>query len=95
MLVVIESTVGGNVAGYLQCNISGDETIKTLIDNYCESKVIHLFISITNSLNLCLPCPVGNLHWTELCAARPERDTPRQQENNLYVPNQTWGYPLS
>lgn len=41
MLVVIESTVGGNVAGYLQCTVSGNETIGTLIDNFCESKVLY------------------------------------------------------
>lgn len=69
MLVVIESTVGGNVAGYLQCNISGDETIKTLIDNYCECKVIHLTMFVLGPVNLCLVCLAGNFQWSELCAA--------------------------
>ena len=46
MLVVIESTVGGNVAGFLQCNVSGNETLRTLIDNYCESKVLPLIYQL-------------------------------------------------
>ena len=39
MLVIIESTVGGNVAGFLQCTVTGNESLNSLIANYCESKV--------------------------------------------------------
>ncbi|XP_046642551.1 ectonucleoside triphosphate diphosphohydrolase 1-like isoform X4 [Daphnia pulicaria] len=40
MLVTIESTIGGNVAGYLQCTVTGNETISSLLSTYCESKGI-------------------------------------------------------
>jgi hypothetical protein len=43
MLVTIESTIGGNVAGYLQCTVTGNETISSLLSTYCESKV-NLFV---------------------------------------------------
>ena len=40
MFVTIESTIGGNVAGYLQCTVTGSETISSLLSTFCESKVI-------------------------------------------------------
>nr|CAH0109854.1 unnamed protein product [Daphnia galeata] len=42
MLVTIESTIGGNVAGYLQCTVTGNETISSLLSTYCESKGIQV-----------------------------------------------------
>lgn len=42
MLVIIESTIGGNVAGYLQCTVTGNETISSLLSTYCEAKGIQV-----------------------------------------------------
>ena len=39
MNIVIESTVGGSVAGFLECTISGNENLGSLISSYCEAKV--------------------------------------------------------
>jgi hypothetical protein len=44
MLVTIESTIEGNVAGYLQCTVTGNETINSLLSTYCESKVIQFLL---------------------------------------------------
>lgn len=39
MFIVIESAIGGDSAGYLNCTVTGSELLSTLIANYCESKV--------------------------------------------------------
>jgi len=41
MFVIIESTVGGNASGYVQCgSLTGNEELKSLITYYCETKNI-------------------------------------------------------
>lgn len=40
MRVTIESTIGGNVAGYLQCTVTCNETVSNLLSTYCEAKVL-------------------------------------------------------
>lgn len=75
MLVTIESTIGGNVAGYLQCTVTGNETISSLLSTYCESKVIEFllyqFYHLTDRVSF-----TGNPSQPKLFTSGPERCCP-------------------
>ena len=76
MLVTIESTIGGNVAGYLQCTVTGNETISSLLSTYCESKV-NLFVLYQILLfDLLHFIQIGNPSQSQLFTSGPERSCP-------------------